>query len=144
MIRSVSMLFPRSGTAVPVVKSIMLVLIIVSKQSSVQPSILRTSVTSPEIAAAATIAGLINSVRPVGLPCRPLKLRLDDEAQTSCPSSRSGFIARHMEHPAPRHSNPASMKVWSSPSRSAAKRTLFEPGTTSAFTEPETLWPCTT
>ena len=49
-----------------------------------------------------------------------------------------------MEHPAPRHSNPASMKVWSSPSRSAAKRTLFEPGTTSAFTEPETLWPCTT
>jgi hypothetical protein len=28
----------------------------------------RTSTTSPAIAAAATIAGLINSVRPVGLP----------------------------------------------------------------------------
>ena len=42
----------------------------------------RTSATSPAIAAAATIAGLIRSVRPVGLPCRPLKLRFDDEAQT--------------------------------------------------------------
>src|SRR4029450_13225493 len=30
----------------------------------------RTSTTSPAIAAAATIAGLISSVRPVGLPCR--------------------------------------------------------------------------
>ena len=45
----------------------------------------RTSTTSPAIAAAATIAGLISSVRPVGLPCRPLKLRFDEEAQTSRP-----------------------------------------------------------
>src|SRR5689334_4844032 len=42
----------------------------------------RTSATSPAIAAAATIAGDMRSVRPVGLPCRPLKLRFDDEAQT--------------------------------------------------------------
>src|SRR5262249_25529141 len=35
-------------------------------------SISRTSVTLPVIAAAATIAGLMSSVRPVGLPCRPL------------------------------------------------------------------------
>ena len=27
------------------------------------------------------MAGLISSVRPVGLPCRPLKLRFEDEAQ---------------------------------------------------------------
>src|SRR5688572_31508140 len=67
----------------------------------------RTSVTSPAIAAAATIAGLINSVRPVGLPCRPLNLRLDDAAQTWSPCSLSGFIPRHIEQPAARHSNPA-------------------------------------
>ena len=44
-------------------------------------SISRTSTTSPAIAAAATIAGLISSVRPVGLPWRPLKLRFDDDAR---------------------------------------------------------------
>ena len=93
-----------------------------------------TSTTSPAIAAAATIAGLISSVRPVGLPCRPLKLRFDDEAQTSRPSSRSWFIARHIEQPAPRHSNPASVNTRSSPSRSAAARTPCDPGTTSALT----------
>src|SRR5205814_610601 len=48
----------------------------------------RTSTTSPAIAAAATIAGLMSSVRPVGLPWRPLKFRLDDEAQIWRPSSR--------------------------------------------------------
>ena len=45
--------------------------------------------TSPAIAAAATIAGLISSVRPVGLPCRPLKFRFDDEAHIS-PARRAG------------------------------------------------------
>ena len=55
-----------------------------------------------------TIAGLMSSVRPVGLPWRPLKFLLDDEAQTSRSCSRSGFIARHMEQPAARHSKPAS------------------------------------
>src|SRR5262249_47274939 len=44
-------------------------------------SIVRTSTTSPAIAAAATMAGLMRSVRPVGLPWRPLKFRFDDEAQ---------------------------------------------------------------
>src|SRR5262245_11220458 len=47
-----------------------------------QLTIFRTSVTSPASAAAATIAGLISNVRPVGLPCRPLKLRLDEAAHT--------------------------------------------------------------
>src|SRR5262249_41242936 len=67
----------------------------------------RTSTTSPAIAAAATIAGLMSSVRPVGLPCRPLKLRLDEDAQTCRPESLSGFIPRHIEQPASRQSNPA-------------------------------------
>src|SRR5258708_39444977 len=35
-----------------------------------------TSVTTPVIAAAATMAGLINRVRPLGLASRPMKLRL--------------------------------------------------------------------
>src|SRR5262245_55549212 len=96
--------------------------------------IVRTSTTSPTTAAAATMAGLMSSVRPVGLPWRPLKLRLDDEAQTWRPSSRAGFIARHIEHPAPRHSKPAFAKIWSSPFASAARLTLCEPGTTSALT----------
>ena len=74
-------------------------------------STLRTSTTSPAIAAAATIAGLMSSVRPVGLPCRPLKLRLDDEAHISAPCSLSGFMPRHIEQPAPRHSKPASRKI---------------------------------
>ena len=43
-------------------------------------------------------------------------------------------MARHIEHPAPRHSNPASRNTWSRPSASAAARTATEPGTTSAFT----------
>ena len=41
--------------------------------SAIHVSIFRTSMTSPAIAAAATIAGLMSSVRPVGLPWRPLK-----------------------------------------------------------------------
>src|SRR6185369_6200383 len=106
-------------------------------------SISRTSATSPAIAAAATIAGLMSSVRPVGLPWRPLKLRFDEDAQTWRPSSLSGFIARHIEQPAPRHSKPASMNTWWSPRRSASRATAFEPGTISAFTCGDTLWPRT-
>ena len=63
-------------------------------------SILRMSTTSPATAAAATIAGLIRSVRPVGLPCRPLKLRLDDDAQISRPCELVGIHAQ--AHGAPR------------------------------------------
>src|SRR4029077_11066765 len=103
----------------------------------------RTSVTSPATAAAATIAGLINSVRPVGLPCRPLKFLLDDDAQTWRPSSLSGFIARHIEQPAPRHSKPASMNTWCSPRFSASCATSRDPGTIRAFTCFATLWPFT-
>src|SRR6187397_2531259 len=81
----------------------------------------RTSTTSPAIAAAATIAGLINRVRPVGLPWRPLKFRFDDDAEIWRPSSLSGFIPRHIEQPAPRHSKPASMNTSFNPRASAAR-----------------------
>src|SRR5438093_620734 len=97
-------------------------------------TISRTSTTSPARAAAATIAGLISSVLPVGLPCRPLKFRFDDEAHTWRPSSLSEFMPRHIEQPASRQSNPASRKTSSRPSRSAACCTEADPGTTSAFT----------
>src|SRR5207247_7930556 len=50
-----------------------------------------TSATAPVMAAAATMAGLMSSVRPVGLPCRPMKLRLPDEAVIPRPTSRSGL-----------------------------------------------------
>src|SRR5207247_2322947 len=45
-----------------------------------------TSATAPVMAAAATIAGLISSVRPVGLPCRPMKFLLLDDALISRPT----------------------------------------------------------
>src|SRR5262249_19780372 len=73
----------------------------------------RASVTLPAMAAAATMTGDMSSVRPVGEPWRPLKLRFDDEAHTCGPSSLSGFMARHIEQPASRNSNPASRKTWS-------------------------------
>src|SRR5208283_148597 len=65
------------------------------------------STISPAMAAAATIAGLMRSVRPFGDPCLPIKFLLDELPQTCLSVSLSGFMARHMEHPAPRHSNPA-------------------------------------
>src|SRR5581483_4135204 len=73
----------------------------------------------PSMAAAAAMAGLTRCVRPPG-PWRPSKLRLEVEAQRSPGPSTSGFIPRHIEQPASRHSNPASRKTRSSPSASAA------------------------
>ena len=88
-------------------------------------AISRTSATAPRSAAAATIAGDISSVRPVGEPWRPLKLRLLEEAQISSPTSLSGFIARHIEQPASRHSKPAARKTSSRPSRLGLARHLL-------------------
>src|SRR5713226_3722897 len=82
-----------------------------------------TSVTTPVIAAAATMAGLINRVRPVGLPWRPMKLRLLEDALISRPWSLSSFMPRHMEQPALRHWKPAAWKIWCRPSASAALAT---------------------
>src|SRR5215471_238081 len=70
-----------------------------------------TSVTAPVMAAAATMAGLIKSVRPVGLPWRPMKLRLLEDALISRPLSLSSFMPRHIEQPALRHWKPAAWKI---------------------------------
>src|SRR5581483_311438 len=93
----------------------------------------RTSTRWPVIAAAAAIGGLIRCVRPPA-PCRPSKLRLEVEAQRSPGARMSGFMPRHIEQPALRHSNPALLKRRSRPSSSAARFTDVEPGTTSART----------
>src|SRR5437868_13210452 len=91
----------------------------------------RTSVKWPVTAAAAAIAGLTRCVRPP-LPWRPSKLRLLVEAQRSPGRRTSGFIPRHIEQPASRHSKPASRNTASNPSASAARLTDCEPGTTIA------------
>ena len=72
-----------------------------------QRSSVRTSVRRPVTAAAAAIAGLMRCVRDPG-PCRPWKLRFDVDAQRSPGATRSPLVARHIEQPAKRHSNPAS------------------------------------
>src|SRR5207244_11408736 len=59
-----------------------------------------TSVTTPVLAAAATIAGLVSNVRPVGLPCRPVTFRLLDDALISVPCRLSSFMPTHMARPA--------------------------------------------
>ena len=85
----------------------------------------------PAIADAAAISGLTRCVLPP-LPCRPSKLRFDVDAQRSPGCSMSGFMPKHMEHPATRQSKPASVKTRSSPSSSACAFIWAEPGTTIA------------
>ena len=97
----------------------------------------------PAIAVAAATAGETRCVRPP-LPCLPSKFRFDVEALRSPGCRMSGFIPRHIEHPAPRQSNPASTKIRSRPSRSACSFTATEPGTTSARSPWATLRPSTT
>ena len=91
------------------------------------------SVTFPDIAAAATIAGLINNVLPVGDPCLPLKFLLLELALTWLPISLSEFIAKHIEQPGSLHWKPASRKILSSPSIFASLATFSDPGTTNAY-----------
>src|SRR5713101_1176911 len=97
----------------------------------------------PAIAAAAAIAGETRWVRPLK-PWRPSKLRFEVEAQRSSGASLSGFIARHIEQPGSRHSNPALMKILSRPSASACSFTRPEPGTIIALRLPLTVLPATT
>src|SRR5207253_8450289 len=99
----------------------------------------RTSTKCPAIPAAAAIAGDTRCVRPP-CPWRPSKFRLEVEAQRSPGSSRSAFIARHIEQPGSRHSKPASLKMRSNPSRSACSLTSPEPGTTIASFTFEARW----
>lgn len=56
----------------------------------------------------------------------------------------SAFMLRHMLHPDSLHSNPASIKIWASPSASAIFLTFWEPGTTIAWTPGATFLPLMT
>src|SRR5579862_5832032 len=103
----------------------------------------RTSTKCPAIAAAAAITGDTRCVRE-SRPCRPSKLRFEVDALRSCAGNTSSFIPMHMLHPASRHSNPASVKILSSPSFSACVLIPRDPGTTSAcFTLRATCLPAT-
>ena len=64
----------------------------------------------PAIAVAAATRGLTRCVRPP-LPWRPSKLRLLVDALRSPGCRMSGFIPRHIEQPAPRHSKPGGSKT---------------------------------
>mmetsp|Transcript_4116 Transcript_4116/g.15024 ORF Transcript_4116/g.15024 Transcript_4116/m.15024 type:complete len:208 (-) Transcript_4116:1132-1755(-) len=114
--------------------------------SPVKPApeaMVRTSVSLPVMAAAAAIAGDIKCVRPP-FPWRPSKLRLDVDAQRSPGNNLSAFMARHIEHPGSRQSNPASLRMTSRPSASACSLTMPEPGTTMAYTPSATFLPLAT
>src|SRR5699024_3514635 len=71
----------------------------------------------PRTAVAAATNGETRCVRPP-LPCLPSKLRLDVDALRSPEVSWSGFMPRHMEQPAERHSAPALRKTSFKPSSS--------------------------
>src|SRR5579883_3449719 len=85
-----------------------------------------------------------DQVRPSPRPCRPSKFRLLVAAHRSPGCRISGFIPRHIEQPDSRHSNPASRKIRSSPSCSAAFFTACDPGTTMARTFGFTRYPLAT
>src|SRR5205814_9681448 len=92
------------------------------------------TVKCPASAVAAATSGETRCVRPPA-PWRPSKFRFDVEAHRSPGASTSGFMPRHIEHPARRHSNPAALKIASRPSASACFFTNAEPGTTIARTD---------
>src|SRR5689334_13773599 len=104
-----------------------------------------TSTKWPAMPAAAAMAGETRWVRPP-CPCLPSKLRLLVEAQRSPGSSRSAFMARHIEQPGSRHSKPAARNTASRPSASAWRFTSPDPGTTmasltlAALRRPRTTW----
>ena len=82
-----------------------------------------------------------DQMRAAAAPWRPSKLRFEVDAQRSPGCRMSGFMPRHIEQPALRHSKPASVKTRSRPSSSAAASPAIEPGTTIARTPSATCWP---
>src|SRR6476469_2122795 len=102
-----------------------------------------TSVNLPLMAAAAAIIGLIRWVLPP-TPCLPSKFLFEVLSHLSPGESTSGFIPRHMLQPDSRHSNPAFLKILSSPICSACAFTIWEPGTTIALTFGATVLPLIT
>ena len=95
---------------------------------------------TPVTAAATADCGLARCVRAPG-PWRPTKLRFVVETDRSPGGTASPFAARHIEQPGRRHSNPASRKISSRPSASAARLVSSEPGTTHARTPGATRRP---
>ena len=80
IIRSVSMSLPINGIHSPLIFEIFPIGCVNSDFHHLINSL--TSLTLPLIAAAATIAGLMSSVLPLGDPCRPLKFLLLELALT--------------------------------------------------------------
>src|SRR6266849_2080534 len=70
-----------------------------------------------------------------------MKLRLDVDTESWPGGTGSPLAARHIEHPGSRHSKPASVQSLSSPSATASRLTVSEPGTTHARTPGATLRP---
>src|SRR5438552_8610780 len=97
----------------------------------------------PAIAVAAATRGLTRWVLPP-LPWRPSKLRLLVEALRFPGPRMSGFMPRHIEQPAPRHSKPAAWKTSCRPSPSACSLTATLPGTTRPQSPSFTFRPRTT
>src|SRR5258708_32926798 len=88
---------------------------------------------APLIAAAPAIAGMAIWVRAPGL-CGPTKLRFEVDTLRWPGGTLSPLEAMHIEQPGSRHSKPASRNTLSSPSASASRFTLSEPGTIQAVT----------
>ena len=86
------------------------------------------------------MAGLARCERTPG-PCRPSKLRLVLVITRRAAPKESMPAKKHSEQPLSRHSKPASRKTRSSPSASASRFTVEDPGTTIAFTPGATLRP---
>ena len=95
------------------------------------------------MAVAAATGGDTRWVRPPR-PWRPSKLRLEVLAARSPGASLSGFMARHIEQPGSRQSNPAARNTSSSPSASAWALTWPDPGTTRVRTPAATRRPSAT
>src|SRR6201999_2790747 len=70
-----------------------------------------------------------------------MKLRLEVETERGPGDPTSPLAARHIEHPGSRHSKPASVNSLSSPSATASRFTVSDPGTTQARTLGATLRP---
>src|SRR4029079_13641474 len=74
-------------------------------------------------------------------PCRPTKFRLEVETERWPGATVSLLAARHIEKPRSRHSKPAPANNLSSPSATASRLTVSEPGTIQARTPGATLRP---